>query len=747
MNSILEVAAASFRQAVLARAMSWSVVLLLFIAATMPCALAAGRDVTIEDYLRVQALDAVEVSPAGRLVAMTFSRAVTVGDSFRSPELVDARIPLRNELVVVSASDGRTVWQLSGAEDGSSSFSPRWSPDGSKLAFLHSDREGNVSLRVWDEASKRLSAVSSDARAAATLISSAGATGPIAWISSREIVFTRSGDRESLNIIDPTQATTRAAKGEYSGRVWQTRKIEECRPDDALSLVDVDNKRIVDIAKGTILAASVAPNSGAIVAIRALDHFQPPRSDPFPAYPNILAVDYTPFVRWQAITILRLEGKWQQSVIPMTGGGPVQERTVPRWSVDGQQWTMIDVNQPFANGPSASLRSFRLGHREEQSRLFEKRSDAIAALARIGTKSGETTTPSLQSTFTSTVSPELLLSFGDDVNVEGRTRSGSWIVRSRKSNATIVSAVMGREATTLLKLNAHLETVAQPEPVAVRYLANEGDRIGWLFIPSGVRRPPVLVTAYPYSVPRTPRLLRVDGAPILHAALAHGLAVFVVDFRIVVPAPVDEEPVDRILSEIGAGVAALRRHAAVDGSRAVFYGHSFGGYTALNLLAHTTEFRGIVAAAPLGDLVSAHFSGWRHFSQRCGPAQALGGQMAHEDSGSSEAPSSNNMIMKMGGPPYEKLDKYIRNSPLLRMEHVRTPSLIIQGSEDTFIDGERLFNTLYRLGADSRLFYYWGEGHVISGPENVRHMVQGTISWILERLEVPSTALDDNSDL
>jgi dipeptidyl aminopeptidase/acylaminoacyl peptidase len=115
--------------------------------------------------------------------------------------------------------------------------------------------------------------------------------------------------------------------------------------------------------------------------------------------------------------------------------------------------------------------------------------------------------------------------------------------------------------------------------------------------------------------------------------------------------------------------------------------------------------------------------------------------MLHEDPGSNEPgvyddPAYGNMMMRMGSPFYAAFAKYVRNSPLLNLASAKTPTLIIQGEEDGFADGERVFNTLYRLGVDAQLLYYWGEGHTIEGPGNVRNMTAQTVAWLLEHLSL-----------
>jgi dipeptidyl aminopeptidase/acylaminoacyl peptidase len=51
---------------------------------------------------------------------------------------------------------------------------------------------------------------------------------------------------------------------------------------------------------------------------------------------------------------------------------------------------------------------------------------------------------------------------------------------------------------------------------------------------------------------------------------------------------------------------------------------------------------------------------------------------------------------------------------------------------------EEFFTGLYRLGKKARFVRYWGEGHVITSPANVRHMWQETLAWFQAGLRTES---------
>ena len=88
----------------------------------------------------------------------------------------------------------------------------------------------------------------------------------------------------------------------------------------------------------------------------------------------------------------------------------------------------------------------------------------------------------------------------------------------------------------------------------------------------------------------------------------------------------------------------------------------------------------------------------------------------------------------MGNPPWKDLDRYLRNSPIFYVDRVRTPLMIIQGDLDyvAMQQGEEFFMSLYRQGKRAEFVRYWGEGHVIESPANIRDMWTRIFAWFDE---------------
>jgi dipeptidyl aminopeptidase/acylaminoacyl peptidase len=88
----------------------------------------------------------------------------------------------------------------------------------------------------------------------------------------------------------------------------------------------------------------------------------------------------------------------------------------------------------------------------------------------------------------------------------------------------------------------------------------------------------------------------------------------------------------------------------------------------------------------------------------------------------------------MARPPWEDAARYVRNSPLFYADRVQTPLMIIQGDMDyvSLQQGEEFFTALYRQGKRAAFVRYWGEGHVLESPANIRDMWQRILAWLAQ---------------
>jgi len=87
--------------------------------------------------------------------------------------------------------------------------------------------------------------------------------------------------------------------------------------------------------------------------------------------------------------------------------------------------------------------------------------------------------------------------------------------------------------------------------------------------------------------------------------------------------------------------------------------------------------------------------------------------------------------LRMGASPWSDLWRYMRNSPVLFLDRVETPLLIMKGDQDyvSMSQGDEVFTGLYRLGKRARYVRFFGEGHIPNSPANVRRMWSEIYDW------------------
>ena len=85
----------------------------------------------------------------------------------------------------------------------------------------------------------------------------------------------------------------------------------------------------------------------------------------------------------------------------------------------------------------------------------------------------------------------------------------------------------------------------------------------------------------------------------------------------------------------------------------------------------------------------------------------------------------------MGAPPWRDPERYLRNSPLMQVEEVATPIMLIHGDLDyvPVSQAEEYFTALTRLNKDAVFVRYFGEDHIFNSPANIRDMRERILRW------------------
>jgi dipeptidyl aminopeptidase/acylaminoacyl peptidase len=291
--------------------------------------------------------------------------------------------------------------------------------------------------------------------------------------------------------------------------------------------------------------------------------------------------------------------------------------------------------------------------------------------------------------------------------------------------------VLARETgypTDLSRLNTHLAEVEPARTVAIRHPGPHGEPLtSWLFLPPAggeAHRFPLIVIPYPGMVfGDTSPAWQEPNQPLnnISAQVLTGRG-----YAVLLPSlPRPREPgraaaglADQVL-EIVDRVTA---RDDIDGTRLALWGHSFGGYAAGVIATQTDRFRSIIASAGLFDLTSAY--GTFLPPRRVHPEDGLS---INTMTGWAE-----NGQPRLGAAPWIASQTYVANSPIFAAGRIRTPMLLLQGDQDiaSLAQAEEMFSALYRQNKDAILVSYWGEGHVVASPANLRDLYARVFRWL-----------------
>jgi len=191
-----------------------------------------------------------------------------------------------------------------------------------------------------------------------------------------------------------------------------------------------------------------------------------------------------------------------------------------------------------------------------------------------------------------------------------------------------------------------------------------------------------------------------------------------------------DDPMLRFPEGVLPAVDKLIEMGVADPDRLFLMGQSFGGYSTYGLVTQTQRFKAAISLAGLSNLISlyAQFDARRRYTGN--PQENLFSMALAEGAQG-----------RMGNPPWKDLGRYIRNSPIFYVDRVKTPILIIQGDVDyvAMQQGEEFFTSLYRQGKRAKFVRYWGEGHALQSPANIRDMWKQIFAW-MEEFSAPASS-------
>ena len=310
---------------------------------------------------------------------------------------------------------------------------------------------------------------------------------------------------------------------------------------------------------------------------------------------------------------------------------------------------------------------------------------------------------------------------------------------AEEPTGSYLTVVRGKDRRTLVEINTFLRDIAEGEPRKIEYRSLDGQNLkAWLILPPnyhpGERRP--LVTwVYAGNIvgDRPSPLTRVNLDHLLNVQLlaARGYAVLLPSMPL---RPLSDgkdnrggDPLLELTEGVLPAVDKVIELGIADPQRLAVMGHSFGGFSTYGLVTQTNRFKAAIAMAGITDLISLYGTFWSMFRYES-YAQEITFAQSREETGQD----------RMGNPPWKDLGRYLRNSPIFYVERVKTPLLIVHGDMDFFPiqQAEEFFTALYRLGKRAQFIRYWGEGHLLDSPANIRDMWMQTYAWLDEFCDI-----------
>ena len=161
------------------------------------------------------------------------------------------------------------------------------------------------------------------------------------------------------------------------------------------------------------------------------------------------------------------------------------------------------------------------------------------------------------------------------------------------------------------------------------------------------------------------------------------------------------------LRDILAGVTAVEKQYPIDAQRVGITGWSYGGFMTMFAVTQTHRFRAAVSGAGISDWLS--YYGENYIDQW--------------------------MIPFFGASVYDDPAVYAKSSAIDFVKNVRTPTLMVVGSQDGECPAPQSFefwHALHDLGVPTELVVYPGEGHGFMKPADRLNVLERAVGWFEE---------------
>jgi dipeptidyl aminopeptidase/acylaminoacyl peptidase len=640
---------------------------------------AAQRGITPEDYFAFESISDAHLSPEGRQVAYVLTT-------------VDRQKNRRDTSVWLIAADGRSSPRRLTAE-GVNSSSPRWSPEGSRLAFLSTRTAGAAAdetprAQIW-----MLTLGGGEAQSLTHLKNGAGA-------------FQWSPDGKRLAVVSRSGPSDKAAPS--------------ARPSDVRHYTHISYKfndtGWYDDKRSHLFVVDAA--GGSATQLTSGDDW----NDTDPQWsPDSSRIAFVSDRSGREFDGSQNKDVW----VIAASGGPLTrisdhefDDTMPRWSPDGSRIAFAGQTErrqfpklyvaPAAGGAKSTLAAEEMdlipgglqwGPGERELR-FETGLKGTTHVFRVD----------LDARRVAQVTAGERAVHGFDINPKAGLMT--YLANDfQHPDDLYVADLAGKNERQLTHLNAALWLELQTAAVErLRYKSTDGwDIDGFLVRPVGWQ-----------AGMKYPLVLSIHGGPAgqygvdwyheFQVYAARGWAVFFCNPRgsTGYGQKFERGIVDNWggmdYQDVMAGVdAALRQNPWIDAGRMGVTGGSYGGFMTNWIVGHTTRFQAAVTLRSVSNFISD--DGTRD------------GAYGHEDD--------------FGGFLFDHFDQYWNASPLKYARNVKTPTLVLHSDNDYRVpleQGEQWFRALKHYGVEAELVIFPRENHNLTRTGEPKHLVE-SLNW------------------
>jgi dipeptidyl aminopeptidase/acylaminoacyl peptidase len=600
-------------------------------------------------------------------------------------------------------------------------LSPRWSPDGSRIAFIRKSLEKK-------EDPPQVFIISADGGEARQLTAFEKGAECAEWSPDGKWLAVCSRIKKPVPIA---KDILRNEKSDVRviARPFYKLNAEGFRHDTRrhLFLVRADGKKTIQITDGDWDVEGIpawSPDGKRIAFIANTD----PNADLVPfnyiyvvearkgAVPNkvldgelaIAYVAWDPSGKWLYFTGHTLQKRWAERTVlwrvALADGKP--EMLLPEGivSLEGGINSDARVASPYipflftSDGKGLVLK----GGEKSTFRLYYLGIDSVEGKGKKA-KAAENTLKPLTD---GDLSVESFSWFGKDGEILFSAMSATRLAEVFRLKDGISRAVTGFN-------DAYFRRSRVAEPITVRYQARDGTSLeGWVLLPTGKAKRPY------------PAIFEIHGGP--HTAYGNGFfhefqwfaaqgylvaycnprgsSLYGTDFAF----EVVERYGETDYTDIMDFVDAVLKRFPVDKNRLYVTGGSYGGFMTNWIVTHTDRFRAAVTRRSICNFVSMY--------------------------GSSDIGYLFNDY-EMGGQPWKNHDKLWDKSPLKYVENVSTPLMIIHAEEDyrcPMEQAEQMYIALKKLGKETVLVRFPGENHELSRsgkPYHREENLRALLAW------------------